>query len=194
MFSNLSQKIVCFLLNKNAIQSDSQEIYQFGIEQLLTTALNLITVIFLGVLFGEIYQSILFVAAFMILRSYAGGYHASTPVRCYLMSAFAIVAGLSVMKFINFNDFVCIGLLVLSGIIILLLAPVGTANKPLDDIEHIVYRRKAILVWCVETCAVLALMLFGVNEISECIILAQALVCIALIFGQIQCNKAKKAF
>ena len=186
MFSTISQRLVRFLLDKDVIQQENREIYQFGIEQFLTSVLNVLTTLVLGILFNEIIQSIIFVTAFMILRSYSGGYHASTSIGCYLLSTFSIVAVLSVMKFTEINNFICIGLLLLSGIVIILLSPVSTINKPLDSIECVVYRKKSILIWCAETCAALVFMGFGMTKASVCIVLAQVLISIALVFGQIQ--------
>lgn len=189
MFSAISQKLVRFLLNKDVIQQENIEIYQFGIEQFLTTFLNILTTLVLGILFNEVIQGILFVTAFMILRSYSGGYHASTPIRCYLFSIFSIVAALSVMKFTEINNFICIGLLLLSGMVVILLSPVSTVNKPLDNIERVVYRKKAIFIWCAETFVAFAFIGFNISKVSICIMLAQVLISIALVFGQIQCKK-----
>lgn len=188
MFSAISQKLTKFLLNKDVIQKENLEIYQFGIEQFLTTFLNILTTLILGILFNEVFQGILFVIAFMILRAYSGGYHASTPIKCYLFSTFSIAVALSVMKFIEINNFICIGLLLLSGIVIILLSPVSTVNKPLDNIERVVYRKKAIFIWCTETCAALIFIGFNISKVSVCIMLAQVLISIALVFGQTQCR------
>lgn len=189
MFSFISRKLVRLLLNKDVIQQENLEIYQFGIEQFLTTSLNVLTTLILGILFNEVFQGILFVIAFMILRAYSGGYHASTSVRCYLLSTFSIVAALSVMKFTEINNFICIGLLLLSGVVIILLSPVSTVNKPLDNIECVVYRKRSIFIWCVETFVALAFIGFDIEKVSVCIMLAQVLISIALVFGQAQYRK-----
>ena len=62
--------------------------------------------IIIGLLFNMICESIIFMVSYSILRIYAGGYHASTPIRCYLFSIVMIVAVLLLMKSIPWNGFI----------------------------------------------------------------------------------------
>lgn len=186
MFTSLTEKAVNYLIYKNVIDNDNLEIYQYGLGQIFSTTLNILTTLLLGIIFGEIYQSLIFVFAFMILRTYSGGYHAKTPIRCYFFTTISIAAGLSAMKFIVINRFIYLGLLILSSLIIITLSPIGTANKPLDEIEKIIYRKKTIIVWCIETCVALLFIVFNTTEIHSSIVLAQTLVSIALISGKVQ--------
>ena len=186
MLTLLADRITNYLICKNTIEDDNREIYQYGLEQFLSTALNILTTLVLGIIFGKIYQSLVFVVAFMVLRSYSGGYHASTSVRCYIFSVISITAGLSVMKFVEINRLVCLGLLILSSVIILVLSPIGTANKPLDEIEKIIYKKKVVFVWSIEVCVALLFIVLNITEIHIAIVLAQTLVDIALLLGMMQ--------
>lgn len=191
MFTSLTEKAVNYLLYKNVIDNDHQEIYRYGLGQIFSTTLNILTTLLLGIIFGEIYQSLIFVFAFMILRTYSGGYHAKTPIRCYFLTTISIAAGLSAMKFILINRFICLGLLILSSLIIITLSPIGAANKPLDEIEKIIYKKKTIIVWCIESCVALLFIVFNTTEIHSSIVLAQTLVSIALISGKVQTGNFK---
>lgn len=186
MFTLLADRITNYLICKNTIDDDNREIYQYGLEQIFTTALNILTTLVLGIIFGKIYQGIVFVVAFMTLRSYSGGYHASTSIRCYIFSVISIVAGLSVMKLVEVNRFVCLVLLILSSIIILVLSPIETVNKPLDEIEKIIYKKKVIFVWSIEVCIALLFIVLNITEIHISIVLAQMLIGVALILGRLQ--------
>ena len=62
------------------------------------------------------------------------------------MSVFSILAALSAIKFLEYNNLICIGLISFSGAVIFCLAPVDTENKPLDEIEKIIYRKKALII------------------------------------------------
>lgn len=185
MIKEISTKIVNFLLCKEIIVSEDVEIYQFGIEQVLTTLINILTTIILGVLFGKVFQAVMFLVAFMILRSYSGGFHASTTIGCYILSAISILAALSVLSFFNIEKFNCIELMLLSGVMVFLLSPVDTFNKPLDDIEHIIYKKRAVVVWIIETFVSILFILFNFNELAVCIMLAQVLVDLALVSGRL---------
>lgn len=188
MFAAVSNKVTNYLICKRVIKDENREIYQYGFEQIFTTLLNAATMLLFGIAFGEIYQCIVLTVSFMALRSYSGGYHASTSLRCYILTVMSISAALSIMKFIAVNRFICLGLLVLSSVIILLLSPIGTKNKPLDEIEKIIYRKKTIIVWSVETCAALVFIVLNNTEIHIAITLAQVIISIALVFGNIKCR------
>ncbi len=188
MFAKFSCKVTNYLLCKKVIKDDDREIYQYGFEQFFRTLLNVVTMLLLGIGFGEIYQCIILTVSFIALRSYSGGYHANTSLRCYILTVSSISAVLSIMKFIAINRFICLGLLVLSSVIILLFSPIGTKNKPLDEIEKIIYRKKTIIVWSVETCVALVFIVLNSTEIHIAITLALVIISIALIFGNIKCR------
>lgn len=184
MISSAANNITNYLICKKVIKDDDREIYQYGFEQVFSSLLNIATMLLLGIILGKIYQSLVLILSFMALRSYSGGYHANTPLHCYLLTVMSISAALSIMKFITIDRFICLGLLVLSSVVILLLSPIGSKNKPLDEIEKIIYRKKTIIVWSVETCVSIVFIILDITEIHIAITLAQVIISIALIFGK----------
>ena len=184
MISSAANNITNYLICKKVIKDDDREIYQYGFEQVFSSLLNIATMLLLGIILGKIYQSLVLILSFMALRSYSGGYHANTPLHCYLLTVMSISAALSIMKFITIDRFICLGLLVLSSVVILLFSPIGSKNKPLDEIEKIIYRKKTIIVWSVETCVSIVFIILDITEIHIAITLAQVIISIALIFGK----------
>jgi accessory gene regulator B len=98
----------------------------------------------------------------------------------------SITVSLSIMKFVAINNFIYLGLSILSSLVILLISPIGTPNKPLDEIEINIYRKKTIIVWCVEISVALMSFVLNVTEIHTSIVFAQVLISIALVFGKVQ--------
>lgn len=188
MISSDANNITNYLICKKVIKDDDREIYQYGFEQVFSSLLNIATMLLLGLILGKIYQSLVLILSFMALRSYSGGYHANTPLQCYLLTVMSISTALSIMKFITIDRFICLGLLVLSSVVILLLSPIGSKNKPLDEIEKIIYRKKTIIVWSVETCVAIVFIILDITEIHIAITLAQIIISIVLIFGNLQCG------
>lgn len=188
MISSVANNITNYLICKKVIKDDDREIYQYGFGQVFSSLLNIATMLLLGIILGKIYQSLVLILSFMAIRSYSGGYHANTPLHCYLLTVMSISSALSIMKFITIDRFICLGLLVLSSLIIITLSPIGTANKPLDEIEKIIYRKKTIIVWSVETCVAIVFIILDITEIHIAITLAQVIISIALIFGNLQCG------
>lgn len=181
MLGSLSKKVVDRLLIDEGTEKEDYEIYLFGMEQLLTVIIDFLTAILLGVVFGEVIQTVIFVLSFMIMRSYAGGFHASTPFKCYLLTSLTIIIVLSVMKCIEADIAVLAGMLFVASMVIWLLAPVDTENKTIDDVEFVVYRRKTRIVWSIEVIGAFGCMAFQCVDMVECIVYAQVVLAVALV-------------
>ena len=151
MITYISKKLTNRLLTRKVILPEDLEIYQFGLEQLFTNIIDILTLLGIGIFMKMLWHAIVFGAAFMFLRKYAGGFHTSTQIRCYYMTTFVIITTLWIIKYMPINNFIYYGLITISSIVILLLSPVESKNKELDGIEKIIYRRKTIEIWGMET-------------------------------------------
>lgn len=69
---------------------EEREIIQYGLHQGFMILLNLLTIIICGGLWKELPFALLLFLGIFILRPYAGGYHADTELRCYLISTVAV--------------------------------------------------------------------------------------------------------
>lgn len=115
----------------------------------ITVLLNLISTIVIGVIAGKVFESIAFLVFYIPLRSYAGGYHASTPRRCYFIS---IVIIMEMLLFIGYVDLsiIYIILLLVGMVVCFAFAPVEDKNKPLDRVEISVFKKRAYLILSIE--------------------------------------------
>lgn len=82
----LAQKTADQLAVQGIISQKDTAVYCYGLEALYSSLLELLTILFLSLFVGNFLQTMLFFAALIPLRVYAGGYHAKTRLRCYLMS------------------------------------------------------------------------------------------------------------
>lgn len=150
--SNVAEKMTQRLVSAALIKPEDSSLYQYGLQQGLFMLLNFFTTVVVGLLFGMLWQSILFSLVYMPLRMNAGGYHARTPLRCYIFSTALIFAVLSVIRLVLYNKLICGIMAAVGAAIIFALAPVENANKPLDEIERKVYRKRArltLLFWMI---------------------------------------------
>lgn len=186
MFAKLSDSITKSLAESGRIEAENVALCQYGVKQLLTILLNWITTLAIGWAFGMIWESILFTAAYIPLRSYAGGFHAKTPVRCYLYSIFMIIAVLMVLRFVPEQN-ICDGIAYfISSVIFWRLAPVEDQNKPLDEIEKKVFRRRTIFVWCLESAVIILFFLLHWQMAGRCIVLSMLALSGMLVAGKIK--------
>lgn len=186
MFEKTSEKITNAIAQNGTIKAEDKELYKYGIQQGMMILLNLCTTLIIGAVFKMVWQSILFTAAYIPIRSYAGGYHSKTPQRCYIFSMLMIIAVLWGMKYFNNTYFICIALLVFASIIILLLSPVEDKNKPLDKLEKHVYKKRTLIILGIEILIILLFLVIDILSISFCMVIALFSLSIMLVLGRIK--------
>lgn len=165
MFTNTTKSIVKKLSQNNFINEKQYDICRFGIQQGLTILLNTITIIFIGVTLNQFLQAILFMLFYVPLRSYAGGYHAKTALRCYFYSIIIMIAVLLAMKYLILSNFICIIMLMFSSGVIFIFSPVEDKNKPLDSVERIVYRKRTLIITVLEILIFWMCLIFGFDVV-----------------------------
>ena len=136
MFAKLSDTIARSFVARGTISEERFSICRYGIKQLFSVCLNLLTTLCIGMVFGLVWESVLFTAAYIPLRSFAGGFHAKTPVRCYWYSAAMIAIVLVLLRFVPLPLWTAVPVYMISSILLWLLAPVETSHKPLDELEQ----------------------------------------------------------
>lgn len=180
MLEILSRHITQWLIKKKVILEDDSEVYEYGLFQLIMNVIDICTIFLLAICFQEIFSVICFVVSFALLRKYAGGYHANTVLRCYLVTTIATVLAILWIKFVVVPFIVILGIWVVSGITIVLLAPVSNRNKILDDVEYVVYRKKALSIWGVECVIMLLFKFIGFEKCFEGNLIGQCYVALAM--------------
>lgn len=171
MMTPLTNALVKALIEKRIIEKSEKEIYRFGISQLLFFLMGIMASFVLGILCGMLWQSLLFSAAYIPLRRYAGGFHAKTPGRCYFLSCLLIVCVLMLLKHVAFSVTAVLILTVAASAVVFMKSPVASENKPLLDREKVWYREKARKILLLEGIAAMALTFYSVT-VASCIAVA----------------------
>ena len=169
MFTKVAVKITANLERENVIASEDRELYVFGIQQGLTMILNFATMIIVGLVIGVFWHILVFAFAYMPLRSFAGGYHAKTPLRCYVASTAMVVFVAVSARIVIYSSLLMVALPILALVcatVILILAPLGSENKPLDDIELKVYKKKTLYVCAIEITILFVLLVLGIQFVA----------------------------
>lgn len=186
MAFSVSEAITKKLVSSEIISPDESEIYSFGLHNGIILLLNLITVLAIGFVFNMVLEVIIFLLAYSPLRTYAGGYHAKTQLRCYFMSIVIIIAVLITIKYVPMNNLVYLLCLLSSSTIIFLLAPVQDQNKPLNEKEKIVYGRRSYIILSILIALFFLLAFIGQAKISVCIAMGIAVLAIMLVLGKVK--------
>lgn len=151
MHGKISEHLTQWLIKTDVITEDDYEIYEYGIRLAIMMGVNIVSTLVIGFLMKMFVESILLMLFFGSLRRYAGGYHASTPLRCFVLSAALIVMGLTISKYIDGIWIINCAVIVILGIIVFRFAPIPDANKPLTEREYERYGILAVIIYVIET-------------------------------------------
>lgn len=150
--------IMCFLERQGRINENNKSIVELGIKRLIGYIEDFVFCFLLGTYFGIMIPSIIFQFSFIILRSYAGGYHTDSPRKCRIVStAVTIIC----IYFIGIDIFSGMFYLIFSFLCwggIIKTAPVQSKNRPLNQNEIRIFKARTmfvasfILFGCIVSC------------------------------------------
>lgn len=176
----LSEKIITNMIKSGVSIEADREIYVYGLTQLFRTLLNVFSTIIIGICMGKLAESVVFVICLMLIRSYYGGYHSDSPIRCYLISVIAVIMSLGSIKLSIWNEYLSALVMVVSIVILLLYAPIGHRNKQLEEIEVLVYKKR--LRWILVAITVIFVALLLAKQLSLVFAVSSALVLSSFMF------------
>lgn len=154
----LIRKVIEFFLRNKAISEEDIEIYEYGLSVLFTD-IAAFTVAFVAALFFNIViQTLLYHVAFIGLRQYAGGYHASTRARCFVASTATWLASMWLVTRTAPLTVLSFAFALVTCFVVWLFAPVEHANNPLGPKQRVRLRRKSRFY----SLALAGVVLFGV--------------------------------
>ena len=162
------------------------ELDLWGIKELLHNLANILTMIVLGVIIGKMTECIIFYISYSVLRSFAGGYHANTRLKCYLFSTmmlavFILTVG-TLAEHIAFANVI----IVVAAAVILMLAPVDNNNKLLYDKEKITFKRITVAAMLVEIVIYIIVYIFKWNIPAACMAESMMWVSIMVVLGELK--------
>lgn len=150
LLQSISEKVTLSLIESNIIDEEDKDLYQYGVLQGLRIILNVISALIIGLLFGKVLEIILFMTAYIPLRSYAGGFHAKTPSGCYLFSVVMLCLVSIGIREAVLSHTVMYVMVLISVITVFALSPVEDKNKPLDRSETKEFRKKSRIILAAE--------------------------------------------
>lgn len=153
----------------NLTEEEKREIIEYGKERIKSNITGVIIILVIGIVFNLVLESFIFSISFFLQRRYAGGYHADTKWRCYIISIFLITVSIFAIKIFDARIFLNFVLQTFNIFLIYLLAPVGTANRNLDIQEFMIFRRKIRFI------SIIIYILCSICTFNEWIIFANSL-------------------
>lgn len=167
------------------VDENKEKIIVYGASNLLQVIWSIGWTCIMGLIFGVLFEAILFSIIISALRKYSGGVHASAPNRCVIIGTFVTVSfGILINKVlikssISIMSAIGIVCILIALIIVIKKAPVDSAKKPI--INPVIKQRfklySIILICFYMLCLIIFLELYIVYEnLMYC----KAFQCIAL--------------
>lgn len=168
MISKLAKNIAHFFVVKNITEESKEVIYAYGMELLISDVLNTLIVLMIALISHTLPAVIIFIAVFMVLRRFVGGYHANSHLSCMLtlvvvMLVFSYgicnISGQTAQVF-------SISFITMALPIIFCITPVPHPNKPMSAEKGIRLRKRSIILAAVLSVVVIALLIFHYQKLG----------------------------
>ena len=183
----LVTRIVNFITKQGVISDDAevQDFYRYGVEISISSFLNIFLVILVGVIIHHFIESVIFLALFILIRSFTGGYHADTYFSCNLLmcTTFIITVIVNYMISSRLSPLMIVVLICITELIVSVLGPIENKNKPIDDSKKTRLKIIGIVITLLINCIGLV---FSGNELGTMIILTTLLIAILMIAAKIK--------
>lgn len=153
----LSQKVAKQCNQLGAQQSEA--VLAFGLELIIITAVGIGMIIITSLILGHPWLWLPFLAGFAPIRKFAGGFHASTHIRCYIISTLVFLCCALASIYLSFSNLTLIAISIITWLIVFVLSPVAANNKPLKKMQRIRNRKISLLIVSVEAIVAIGLLM-----------------------------------
>ena len=130
VYIEMMKELCKYITEPLNLDHETYEVMYYGLFVCVTNLMSILSVIIIGTLLRELENTIFFLIGFIPLRLYIGGYHASTPLRCYWY--FNIVAAVFIILFkwnVNVNVMFLITVTLLSIVLIQIIKDKENSKK-----------------------------------------------------------------
>ncbi len=131
----ISNKVVQLLIDNELIDNteECRNYYQYGVEITVSTVLNILIVLLLGLVLHRFRAGIIYLLLSAFIKRFTGGYHASTYYACNTIGCIVFLSIILLSELTQvYISVVTLHLFVLISILIVaFLCPVENANKPI---------------------------------------------------------------
>ena len=173
MIARLSKRMASFFVRNEVIKSEDEEVYEYGLQLLLSTIINGMIALILAIFTGTIFQCICYLAVFVLLRKSAGGFHAKTHFGCCCILVVVLSLFIMFIKIVPNEAYGIVAAITVSFsvVIILIFAPLEHKNKPISDRDRSKLRKNSVIYAVLLTILILVLFIVKLKIIMICIAL-----------------------
>jgi len=177
MIDSMANKILKKFIHSNIIEPGDEEIYLYGLQMMISGIVKFAGFMMIAWVLGWIPEALVFITAFSSLRVYAGGYHADTYLKCFIITAAAAFVSIFIVKAwaeIYMYQFTVV-LILAACLMIFRYAPVDSPNKRMVGNERRIFRAKTLRIMFMQVALISVIMFFAPQWMVFCNIAAMAM-------------------
>lgn len=186
MISKVAKIITQYLIKKHAIEDDDYQIYHYGLFVLISEIFFWGYCLFVGAVLKIVLPSLLFCAFFFLSHRFAGGFHAKTELHCLIITLSSFLISIIAIKLsVQLNDIFLLVFYVCCSIILIVLSPADTPQKPLSNKDKILFKKITSLIVAVGFIAIVVLNTNKLYLYSNAITVAVFLQSLSVVCGRL---------
>lgn len=166
MIVYVAKKITNVCIRHEAIKEKNREIVEYGIREIVFSSINFIAIALIALVFNVWWLAVVYCCVYVPFRVVAGGYHANSRSRCFLITLILFISFVCIYKILDFlkffnsyTTFLTLLLMLIVMTVIVVLSPVQHTNNTLTKTQCKTRKKKVFLLTSI---------LFLVNIIIAC--------------------------
>lgn len=141
----ITKKITSWLVYCEAITEVEKDLYEYAVYSILLTISPIFLALVYGIVLGAVWQSILIILPFVVIRKYSGGYHAKSSRTCFASSSLLLIMCITFSKYIKCNYVLLLAVL-LSAMSLICFSPIENENRKLSIDEKFQYKKIVFII------------------------------------------------
>jgi len=145
MMHRISSLVSHWLIQNKVITKHDHELFSYAVYSLLWGLMPVLIMVFLGLLSGMLYESMVLIIPVILIRKFSGGYHLESPKHCLVLSILTLVLALGAVQIIiKAKCKIFLTILVFWALLsICYHSPIDSDARKLSQIEKLVFRKIA---------------------------------------------------
>ncbi|MDR1002263.1 MAG: accessory gene regulator B family protein [Oscillospiraceae bacterium] len=162
MIHGVAERLSSVFVRNGTITEDEQDLYSYGLELLISNIVGVAAALAIGIILGNLIGAVIFLLAFIPVRTYAGGLHAKNNFFCIMSMSVNMLLAFAIYLFLQkYIGIVSLCLMIPAAVATYIIAPSESENKPLTEREKSRNKKLSTTIFSIESIIGLILLLIS---------------------------------
>lgn len=191
MIKKIVDSFVEFMI-QNGAEAENRAVYAYGLECTLNELVSDLILMGIALFMGRAWEMLLWIVVFNLLRLNIGGYHASTPLRCIVLSTLMGVLCTLIYPMVMGRFVLAIFLIGICLLAVFQLAPITNQRHPLSKRRRKRAKKLARYLSCAVSALTVLLLFFSMEKLAAMLVVTFCSVCMLELVAYVS-HKSQKA-